>query len=160
MKILIATDGSEFSRAAIEQACRLANEHQQAEIKVISVYELHHPIGTEPFAVSAEYLAEMNDLGKQRAENWAREAADLIGNSCNASTITVSSVVKQGTPAMCIVDTAASWDADLIVMGSHGRGFWGRMTLGSVSDAVVHHAPCSVLIAKVEKTASAAGSSG
>ena len=160
MKILIATDGSEFSRAAIEQACQLASEPQQAEIKVISAYEPHVPIATEPFAVSAEYHAELNELGRQRAENWATEAVDLIGTSCNESNVTVSSVVEQGTPARCIVDTAASWDADLIVMGSHGRGFWGRMTLGSVSDAVIHHAPCSVLIAKVEKTANAAGSVG
>ena len=158
MKILIATDGSEFSRAAVERACQLASERQQAELKVISVYELHHPIGTEPFAVSAEYHAELNELGRQRAENWAREAVDVISNSCNGSKIPVSIVVKQGTPAKSIVDTAASWNADLIVIGSHGRGFWGRMTLGSVSDAVVHHAPCSVLIAKVAKTASAVGS--
>jgi len=47
-----------------------------------------------------------------------------------------------------IVEAAEEWDADMIVVGSHGHGFWGRLALGSVSDAVIHQAPCSVLIAK------------
>ena len=151
MKILIATDGSEFSRTAIERGCQIANEQQQAEIKVIAVYEPLAPIATEPFAVSSAYHANLNKLGKQQAETWAQDAVDLINSNCDGSKVAVSSTIELGKPARSIVDTAASWGADLIVMGSHGRGFWGRLTLGSVSDAVVHHAPCSVLIAKSPK---------
>lgn len=152
MKILVATDGSDFSRTAIERTCEIAREQRQLpEIKVISVYEALAPIATEPFAVSAEYHAELNKFGKLQAENWAKEAVDLIENRSNGSKPTVTSTVNMGKPASSIVDTASSWGADLIVMGSHGRGFWKRMTLGSVSDAVLHHAPCSVLIAKSEK---------
>jgi nucleotide-binding universal stress UspA family protein len=47
-----------------------------------------------------------------------------------------------------ILEEAAEWQPNMIVVGSHGRGFWGRMTLGSVSDSVMHHAPCPVLIAR------------
>ena len=45
------------------------------------------------------------------------------------------------------INETARGKADLIVVGSHGRGFWGRL-LGSVSNGVVHHAPCSVLVVR------------
>lgn len=53
-----------------------------------------------------------------------------------------------GAADRAIIETAKEWEADLIVVGSHGRGFWGRLTAGSVSDSLVHHAPCSVLVAR------------
>ena len=151
MKVLIATDGSDFSRAALERYCQIANDRGPVEIKVIAVYEPQQPIAAEPFALSAEYYTRMDDIAKDRAESWAKEAVELIAANCENSTLEVSSVVELGRPSRAIVETATSWDADLIVMGSHGRGFWGRLTLGSVSDAVVHHAPCSVLIVKMPK---------
>jgi nucleotide-binding universal stress UspA family protein len=53
-----------------------------------------------------------------------------------------------GRPTETITDIAQEWGADLIVVGSHGHDFWGRMTLGSVSDGVIHHAKCSVLVVR------------
>jgi len=53
-----------------------------------------------------------------------------------------------GAPSRMIIESATNWGADLIVVGSHGRGFWGRVMLGSVSDAILHHAPCSVLVVR------------
>jgi nucleotide-binding universal stress UspA family protein len=52
-----------------------------------------------------------------------------------------------GPAAKEIIDKAERWRADLIVVGSHGYGFWGRL-LGSVSNYVVHNAPCSVLVVR------------
>ena len=60
----------------------------------------------------------------------------------------VSSVVLHGGAAQSIVESASEWGADLIVVGSHGYGFWQRTLLGSVSNSVVHHASCSVLIVR------------
>lgn len=54
--------------------------------------------------------------------------------------------VEFGRPATGIVETAKRWPADLIVMGSHGRGGVQRMLLGSVAEEVMRHAPCPVLI--------------
>ncbi|MCB1025610.1 MAG: universal stress protein [Acidobacteria bacterium] len=51
-----------------------------------------------------------------------------------------------------IVEKAKRWNADLIIVGSHGRGFWGRVMLGSISDSLVHHAPCSVLVVRKPET--------
>ena len=49
---------------------------------------------------------------------------------------------------LCIVGHATPAAADLIVLGSHGYKTWERLLLGSVSNSVVHHAPCSVLIVR------------
>ncbi len=64
------------------------------------------------------------------------------------NTLEISSKIVPGPPSQAIVDEAESWGADLIVMGSRGRGTFGRLLLGSVSSAVVHHAMCSVEIVR------------
>ena len=54
----------------------------------------------------------------------------------------------EGSPKQAIVEEAERWGADLVVVGSHGRGFWGRLLLGSVSHAVAARANCPVLIVR------------
>lgn len=153
MKILLATDGSNYSQKAAEECCRLtaANaEGAAAEIKIISVFE--NPaasIAMEPFAGSAEYYQSLEEAGRKQAEEFANQAAARVRECLPAgSGVKVTTRVEMGQPARLIVEEAEKWQADLICMGSHGRGFWGRALLGSVSTAVVHHAPCSVLIVR------------
>ncbi|HVE59501.1 MAG TPA: universal stress protein [Pyrinomonadaceae bacterium] len=150
MKILIATDGSDFSRAAIEKCCRMLNLAGDPQIKIISVYEQMAPMATEPFAISAQYYQEMMDLARKQCETFAADSAEQIKKFLSGSNPNIETEVRLGAPARVIIDEAKDWNADLIVVGSHGRGFWGRLTLGSVSDAIVHHAPCSVLIARAD----------
>ena len=150
MRILIATDGSEFSRAAVEKCCRMLNLSEHPQLKIISVYEQMAPMTAEPFAISAQYYQEMMDLARRQCETFAADSVEQIKKIIPTTNSNVQTEVKFGSPARVIVDEAKDWDADLIVVGSHGRGFWGRLTLGSVSDAVVHHAPCSVLVARAE----------
>jgi len=148
MKILIATDGSDFSRKAIEKACRLMNFDANTQVRIVSVYEQMMPMATEPFAVSAQYYQEMTDLARKQCETFAADSAELIKKTLNGAGANVETEIVMGAPSGVIVEEAANWGADLIVVGSHGRGFWGRLTLGSVSDAIIHHAPCSVLLAR------------
>jgi nucleotide-binding universal stress UspA family protein len=150
MKILIATDGSDFSRTAIEKCCRILNLSEKTQIKIISVYEQAAPIATEPFAISAQYYQEIMDLARKQCETYAADSGEQIQKLLNGSSASVETEVLLGAPARVVVDLAKEWGADLIVVGSHGRGFWGRLTIGSVSDAILHHAPCSVLIARDE----------
>ena len=150
MKILIATDGSEFSRAAIEKCCEMLKITVNPEIKVISVYEQTAPMAAEPFAISAQYYQEIMDLARKQCETFVADSAGQIRKFLNGANPIVETEVYLGAPARVVVDEARDWGADLIVVGSHGRGFWGRLTLGSVSDAIVHHAPCSVLVARVK----------
>ncbi len=147
MKILIATDGSDYSKAAVEECCRLVIRPEAADILIVSAFEDTYPIAAEPFAISAEFYQKVTDGLSELAESFVGEAEKLIRDRFPGARLTIATEVLHGAPDQQIVDKAKEWDADLIVVGSHGRGFWGRM-LGSVSDGVVHHASCSVLVVR------------
>lgn len=147
MKILIATDGSEYSKAAIEESCRMVIDPAKTEVLVVSAYEDAYPITAEPFALSADYYQKLEDAVREQAGSFVDEAKDSIQGNFTGTGLSVSTEVLRGAPDQQIVEKAKEWNADLIVVGSHGRGFWGRL-LGSVSNGVVHHAPCSVLVVR------------
>ncbi len=146
MKILIATDGSEFSREAVESACQMLVMPEDTEIKVVSVYQPVIPL--DAFPQSAEYAAELEKKAHSDAELYAETAAALIGEYFPDSTLKVEKEVLAGAPDQVVLETAQKWKPNVIVVGSHGRGFWGRLTLGSISDAILHHAPCSVFVVR------------
>lgn len=151
MKILIATDGSDFSRAAAEKCCDLICGPEKASIRIISIYQAQVPMAAEPFAISAEYYGALDKIAENNARTAALQTKEIIRERFPNVEINLSTEVDLGRPAEMIVTAAKDWGADLIVLGSHGRGFWGRLTLGSVSDAVVHHAPCSVLVVRSQE---------
>jgi len=61
----------------------------------------------------------------------------------------LTAAVEEGDPKSKILDTARDWDADLIVLGSHGRKGLQHFLMGSVSEAVARHAECSVEIVRI-----------
>jgi len=145
MKILIGTDGSEFSRAAVAKVCELMKKVGEAEIKLVSVFK-PVTIATEPFMASPELNQKASEDAEKLAEGYVEEARRIILDRLPNSAVT--SEVVRGSPGQMIVETADEWEPDLIVVGSHGRGFWARALLGSASDAVVHHSRCSVLVVR------------
>jgi nucleotide-binding universal stress UspA family protein len=84
---------------------------------------------------------------REQADEFVKEASSQLAGLCPGSELKVSTRVVCGAPDQQLIEIAKDWKADLIVVGSHGRGFWGRL-LGSVSTGVVHHAPCSVLVVR------------
>lgn len=148
MKVLLATEGSDFSKAAIEKCCSIFDDATDTELRVITAAR---PviIPAEPFALSAEYIAEVDAETFRLAEQTAANAEAAIRNRIPSIGPNLTTTVSAGTPAQVIVDEAEKWGADLIVLGSHGYGFWQRALLGSVSNAVLHHAPCSVLVVRM-----------
>jgi nucleotide-binding universal stress UspA family protein len=152
MKILIATDGSDFSRNAVQKAGEmLFDKNADILIRIISVYEEVPRTATEPFAVSAEFIHEMEKIGREQAGKFVEEAENLIREKYLDSYLELTGKTIKGYAGRTIVEEAEEWEADIIVVGSHGRGFWGRAFLGSTSDTVVHHAPSSVLVIKSHK---------
>jgi nucleotide-binding universal stress UspA family protein len=146
MKILLAVDGSEFSQAAVDEIIRRPWP-PETEVRVLSVI---HPFPYIPapdpaFLTAAAHFDSLNEERKRAARD-ADQAAQRIREKAPALRVGVESI--EGSPKKMIVEEAERWGADLIVLGSHGYGAVKRFLLGSVSHAVVLHAPCSVEIVR------------
>jgi nucleotide-binding universal stress UspA family protein len=148
MKILLATDGSDFSKAAIDILPDIIGKPEDAIIKILSVYEHPSPMGTEPFAISSEFYNELEQIRQKAAENIVEQAKTQIKQMFPNAAVELTTRVAIGSPQQIIVETADEWKANLIIIGSHGYSFWSRILLGSVSNSVVQHAHCSVLVVR------------
>lgn len=147
MKILFATDGTKQSDAAAEMLRRFALSDGD-EIKIVSVVDMAVPMAIDLYG---GYLPDTSELEKTARENAVKVLArteQLIKSHFEGRNLAVSSEVLFGSPESRIVETAEAIRPDIIVLGSHGYSRWERLLLGSVSDSVVHHAPCSVLIVR------------
>lgn len=147
MNILVATDGLECSRFAAV-CCDLIDIRKRVAVKIVSVYEPQVPLAAVPLPFSIEYFLKLDELARNRAHNAAQSALEMILSQVHDALLEISITVELGWPSEIIIETAKKWNADLVILGSHGRGLWGRLALGSVSDAVVHHSPCSVLVVR------------
>jgi len=147
MKILFATDGAKQSEAASDMLGRLALSDGD-EIKIVSVVDMAVPMAID---IYGGYLPDTGELEKTARENAAKileRTEQKVKSQFEGKNVTVSSEILFGSPESRIVETAESIHPDMIVLGSHGYSRWERLLLGSVSDSVVHHAPCSVLIVR------------
>ncbi len=152
MKILIATDGSKFGDEAIKKVAGFISPDDKTVIKVITVVEPFTPMAPDAFGVAIDYYREAEKTANETAADAVKKASADLESSLGVSEVSiVSEVIRGKFPKHAIVDEAGEWGADLIVVGSHGYGFWDRMLLGSVSSAVVHHAPCSVLVVRTAR---------
>lgn len=140
-KILIAVDDSPFAERAAKLGIELA-EAVNAEVAFVHVFDATAtPAGAWGFP--ADRISAMSELEGKRL---LKKFHDGIPAKISAD-LRVHDFVESGNPAAAIVDVAKNWRADLIVMGSHGRGKVAGILMGSVSQDVLRQAPCPILVA-------------
>lgn len=137
--ILFPTDGTEASLRVEAHVVALAGLFN-ARVTILHAYEFLEVIPV--YEATYAYLDELElYLAGQSREVAAQCEARFV-----AAGLTVSSQVLKGDPGQSVVAAAKAQACDLIVMGSRQRGPVRRLLLGSVSNYVVHHAECPVLI--------------
>ena len=134
-KILHATDLSDHSRPAFDMASALARNYR-AELHVLHVVEL-------PFLTTIDGVLVPTPI--YEAESTREQLENLRPHD---PAVTVAHRLFEGDPAEVILALARDLPADLVVMGTHGRGGLSRTLMGSVAEAVVREATCPVLTAK------------
>lgn len=149
MKILLATDGSAGGEAAVTEVAERPWP-AGSEVRVISAIELPFTPTPETWALPDSYYSSLENVGREQAQQAISGAVECLraGDAEHETRLTVTEAAIVGRAEDVIVETAKDWGADLIVLGSHGHRGWERFLLGSVSQAVAAHAPCSVQIVR------------
>lgn len=142
MKILLAVDGSPHSQDAVDEVASRPWP-SKSTIRVLSVIQPYTPPAPD-FLVAGATLVDMTREQTAEADRLTARAADAV----KSASVTTEAVLRQGDARSVIVDEAADWGADLIVVGSHGRTGLKRWLMGSVAQAIVGHAPCSVEVVR------------
>ncbi len=145
MKILLAVDDSKSSVAAVSLLIAQAKT-KGTEVRLLHVVEPFPVIAAQKKGSreSPNFVAARLEQRERAKELLARAAERL-----RSAGFKVSFSVEEGDARSIILEHAETWNADLIVVGSHGRKGLSRFLMGSVSEAVARHARCSVEIVRI-----------
>lgn len=152
--LLVAVDFSIFTRAVLAEAARLStalnaklwilhvasNEAQTQIFEATQFTDFSPDMGSSPIDVQLT-----RDLS---AEEIKREHTELhgISSKLRKEGIEAQALLQKGDPARLIVEKAEELEAEMIILGSHGHGLLHKALLGSVSESIIRHAGCNVLI--------------
>jgi nucleotide-binding universal stress UspA family protein len=142
--VVVGVDGSPASTVALELAFAEAAYRDRELVAVLAWTDAVFPIG--PYGGSYPAI-DWTDLVRQARELLAER---LAGWQEKYPQVTVRRVIENDRPAQALLDAATG--AELLVVGSRGRGGFAGLLLGSVSQAMIHHSPCPVLIARAGST--------
>jgi nucleotide-binding universal stress UspA family protein len=137
-RIVVGVDGSPSAGEALRWAVRQA---QLTGAGVEAVIAWHLPLMAGGYAWPPVGVLESTDFGQLAGRVLDSAITEALGP---AAPVPVTRVVTEGNPAQVLLDRSA--DADLLVVGSRGHGGFAEALLGSVSQHVVHHAACPVVI--------------
>jgi nucleotide-binding universal stress UspA family protein len=139
-RILIATDGSEYTKEAVSTGLRLA-KILGAEVTALYVIDQTSFVS---FPIDSSIVSVYSLL-----ENEGKRAVDEVKKEGEQQGIKVTPVVVEGSPTRKIVEMAA--DFDLVVIGTLGRSALSKLFMGSVAERVTRYAPCPVLVVRNRK---------
>lgn len=138
-RIVVGIDGSAESKRALRWAGNEARL-RGARLRVVHVWALPHPFrrpGVDP-ALEADVI----EMARRVAQDLVENELDALGDEVTG--IDVTHAVVEGAPAPALLEAAEG--ADLLVVGSRGRGGFAALLLGSVSQQCAQHAPCPLVI--------------
>jgi len=144
MKILMATDGSPFSDAAIRS---LTSQFRVEGSEVLVLQVVEPLVFTTPPQMAPGYAPEMTARLQEQLK-LAKDSVTCAKEILRKAGFSVDSKVVENEVRTGILNVSEEWHADLIVLGSHGQKGLRKFFLGSVAEFVARHARCSVLIVR------------
>lgn len=146
--VLLATDGSDLSTAAVRRGVELLGRaHRYLGLNVVPPALVPAasvgPMDSHPTIVDPELEQALEEQGREEGGQALTRLAAELG-------VDVEPLIEIGEPGPTICDVARRTGADLVVVGSHGHGWLQRVLIGSVSTHVLHHAPCPVLVMRLD----------
>lgn len=144
--VLIATDGSDGANEAIRFLLSLPLV-RNTKVRLLSAVESTPYPASAPKMIRAQLKGMIAQLERERRAQ-VEKVLDRAARELKTKVTRLTRSMPIGHPAREIVAAAASFDADLVVVGARGLGGMKRLLLGSVSERVLHHARCPVLIVK------------
>ena len=145
MRILIGVDDSPHSNAAVEFVRKMAWP-RGSTIEVVSVVRPVVGVYAEAYVPAPAYVDEANEAATRHSQEIAAGAERTL----QSSGMRVEAKVLHGDPRSELIEAAREARADLLVVGSHGRTGLSKLMMGSVAAHVVAHAPCSVMVVKLD----------
>lgn len=140
--ILFPTDFSNGARAAMDSALSLAKDYDAKLVLLYVIQDISIAEWYIPSSISAaDFTEEMKTSAGKEMEKWAVEAKAKVKD--------VDQMVVHGVPFVEIIRTAKEKNADLIVIGTHGRTGIDHMLFGSTAEKVVRKSPCPVLTVRI-----------
>ncbi|HEX7393223.1 MAG TPA: universal stress protein [Thermoplasmata archaeon] len=139
-KVLIATDGSEYTKEAVSTGLHLA-KILGAEVTALYVIDQTSFVS---FPIDSSIVSVYSLL-----ENEGKRAVEDVKTEGEGLGVKVSTIVAEGSPTRKIVETAAEFD--LVVIGTLGRSALSKLFMGSVAERVTRYAPCPVLVVRSKK---------
>lgn len=152
--IVVGIDYSKTSDLALQRAFEVATERRNAEVHIVHVFQgfaamapvdLTFGVGAADPAVIAQASEQLREYSDKRLQDFKAHVVQSEGSRLFGRAI---SHLRLDAPAHEIAQLASDLEADLVVVGTHGRRGASRLLLGSVAEGVVRLAPCQVLVVK------------
>ncbi len=141
-KILVATDGSEYTKNAVKKALSLA-KMLDAEIVGLYVVDLSPIVPMTLDETTFPMVEFMRNEGDDVLKSLKKQAEGMG--------VRIKLMKREGIPADEIIEAAKEEDVDLIVIGTLGRSALEKLLLGSVAEKVIRHAPCPVFVVREKR---------
>lgn len=143
MKILIAVESEFFADEQVD----FITKHQWDKDLTFKIVHVVEPAPFEADEIdSKDFIIELAQLKRERGQKLVKSVAQKIGLTFKDARIFES--VEIGHPKEFLLEEIENWEADVVIVGSHGRRELERATIGSVSSAVLSYAKCTVIVVR------------